>query len=181
MSHSTVSAEGNFLIPDGTFIAELVAFILILTFIYRVVVPPINASMEKRQEIIRQQLEDSKTAKERLDAAEADYAAMMTEARTEAAKQREEGFRVRAETIEAAKEEARQAAEAVTRQAEERLAVEHRQVINQLRQEVGQLASELANRIVGESLADQALQQRVIDRFLDELNTDAPVTQDQAR
>jgi F-type H+-transporting ATPase subunit b len=181
MSHSTVSAEGNFLIPDGTFIAELAAFILIAAFIYKVVVPPLKASMDKRQDIIRQQLEDSRLAAERLEAAEADYAAMMAEARAEAARQREDGFRVRAETIEAAKAEARQAAEAVTRQAEERLAVEHRQALNQLKLEVGQLATELASRIVGESLSDQALQQRVIDRFLDELNTASPVAQDQAR
>ena len=32
------------------------------------------------------------------------------------------------------------------------------------------LASELASRIVGESVTDRALQSRVIDRFLDELD-----------
>ena len=41
-----------------------------------------------------------------------------------------------------------------------------------LRTEVGMLASELASRIVGESLQDSALQSRVIDRFLAELETD---------
>ena len=180
-SAPTVEASGNFLIPDATFLAELVAFVVILAFMWRYVVPAIQANLNKRQEIIRQQLEDSKAAKERLEAAESDYAAMMAEARTEAARQREDGFRVRAETIEAAKAEARQAAETVTRQAEERLALEHRQALNQLKLEVGQLATELASRIVGESLGDQALQQRVIDRFLDELNTASPVAQDQAR
>ena len=38
-----------------------------------------------------------------------------------------------------------------------------------LRAEVGTLATELASRIVGESLADQARQSRMVDRFLDEL------------
>lgn len=170
MSHSTVSAEGNFLIPDGTFIAELAAFILIAAFIYKVVVPPLKASMEKRQDIIRQQLEDSRLAKERLEAAESDYAAMMAEARAEAARTREDAFRLRSETIEAAKDEARRAAEAVTKQAEDRLAAEHRQALAQLRREVGGLAVDLAGRIVGESLADEALQQRVVDRFLAELD-----------
>ncbi|HLV57212.1 MAG TPA: F0F1 ATP synthase subunit B, partial [Actinotalea caeni] len=39
-----------------------------------------------------------------------------------------------------------------------------------LREEVGGLATELASRIVGESLADEARQSRVIDRFLEELD-----------
>lgn len=166
---SSPQASGNFLIPDATFLAEIVAFLVILAFMWRYIVPAIQANLSKRQEIIRQQLEDSRLAAERLEAAEADYAAMMAEARTEAARTREDAFRLRSETIEAAKDEARRAAEAVTRQAEERLTVEHRQALSQLRREVGGLAVELASRIVGESLGDEALQQRVVDRFLAEL------------
>ena len=37
------------------------------------------------------------------------------------------------------------------------------------------LASTLAERIVGEQLSDTALSERVIDRFLDELETMEPV------
>ena len=39
-----------------------------------------------------------------------------------------------------------------------------------VRAEVGALATELAGRIVGESLEDQARQSRMVDRFLDELD-----------
>jgi F-type H+-transporting ATPase subunit b len=39
----------------------------------------------------------------------------------------------------------------------------------ELRSEVGRLAVELASRIVGESLDDEARQRRTVDRFLDEL------------
>jgi F-type H+-transporting ATPase subunit b len=46
-----------------------------------------------------------------------------------------------------------------------------------LRAEIGSLATELASRIVGESLADTARQGRMIDRFLAELeDTDATTT-----
>lgn len=177
MSYTSTSAAGNFLIPDGTFIAELVVFVLVLAAISRLVVPPIKASMEKRQDAIRQQLEDARLAKERLDAAEADYAAALAEARAEAARTREEGRRIRQETIDGAREEARAAAEEVTRLAEERLQVQHRQVLNELRAEVGKLAGDLASRIVGETLADEALQRRVVDRFLTELHESEQVEQ----
>ena len=172
MSHiTTVStvASGNFLIPDATFVAELVAFLLILAFMWRYVVPPLQKNMEKRQDVIRQQLEDSRLAAERLAAAEAEYQKMVGEARAEAARTREEGSKIRQETIDAAKDEARTAAETVARLAGERLEVQHRQVLADLRREVGQLAIDLAGRIVGESLGDKELQRRVVDRFLAEL------------
>ena len=38
-----------------------------------------------------------------------------------------------------------------------------------LRQDVGKLATDLAGRVVGESLEDHVRQSRIIDRFLDEL------------
>jgi len=179
MSHTTTLAEGNFLIPDATFLAEIVAFILILAVMWKYVVPPLQKNLAARQDIIRQQLEDARLAKERLDAAEADYTAALAEARAEAARSREEGRRIRQEIIDGARDEARAAAEEVTRLAEERLQAQHRQALNELRAEVGKLAGDLAGRIVGETLADEELQRRVVDRFLAELATSEPVEQSQ--
>jgi len=170
MSHPTTVAAGNFLIPDATFLAELVAFAIILVVMWKYVVPPLQRSIATRQATIAQGLEDSREAKERLEAAQEEFRKLLDEARAEAARTREEGSRIRQETIDGAKAEARTAAEGVTRLAEERLAVQHRQVLADLRREVGQLAVELAGRIVGESLTDQALQRRVVDRFLAELD-----------
>jgi F-type H+-transporting ATPase subunit b len=181
MSHTTTVASSNFLIPDGTFLAELVAFAIILAFMWRYVVPPLQKNIAQRQALIKQGIEDSREAKARLEAAEADYNALIAEARAEAARTREEGSRIRQETIESAKTEARAAAEAVTRLAEERLAVQHRQVLAELRREVGQLAVDLAGRIVGESLADKELQRRVVDRFLAELDEEAQQQAEQVR
>ena len=50
-----------------------------------------------------------------------------------------------------------------------------------LRAEVGLLASELAEKIIGEQLRDTALTSRVVDRFLDELEEDTNAARDGAR
>lgn len=171
MSHTTDLAAGNFLIPDGTFVAELAVFIIVLAAISRLVVPPLKASMEKRQEAIRQQIEDARLAKERLDAAEADYQKALSEARAEAARTREDAQATRKAMIDAAKDEARIEAEAVTRRAEERIALERAQVLAELRREIGELALTLSERIVGETLADDERQRRVVERFLSELES----------
>ncbi len=169
MSNTTNLAAGNFLIPDATFLAEIAAFIIILLVMYKFVVPPLQKSVTLRQEMIAKQIQDSKQAQERLDAAESEYKAMVAEARAEASRVRDEGNKIRQETIDAAKEQARIEAEAVTARAEARLEVERRQVFTELRGEIGRLAVELSERIVGESLADDERQSRVVDRFLADL------------
>jgi len=53
---------------------------------------------------------------------------------------------------------------------EEQLTVQRQQVVRELRGEIGALATDLAERVVGESLADDQARQRTVDRFLDDLD-----------
>jgi F-type H+-transporting ATPase subunit b len=162
----TTLASGNFLIPDGTLIAELVAFIIILAVIWKYVVPPLQKSMTARQEAIKKSFDDADAAKARLAAAEEDYKKAIAEARAEQAKSREEAAATRREIIDAAKEEAQAEAAAIMSRAEAALEVERRQVFTELRSDIGRLAVDLAERIVGESLADDERQSRVVDNFI---------------
>ncbi len=173
MSKTVPLASGNFLIPNGTFIAEVIAFLIILAVLWRWVVPPVQRSMSQRQDLIRKQFEDVRAARERLEWAEAEYKTAAREARAELNRTRQEAERLRREVIDAAKEEARGQAEEVTRRAEERLEFERRRVLAELRQEVGQIAIDLAARVLGEQLENEATQRRVVDRFLAELEMDA--------
>jgi F-type H+-transporting ATPase subunit b len=78
---------------------------------------------------------------------------------------REQGAQIITEMREQAQAEARR----LTESAQAQIESERQQALTSLRAEVGALATELASRIVGESLADQARQSRMVDRFLDEL------------
>ncbi len=69
----TVTASSNFLIPNGTFIAELVGFVIIVVVLGRTLVPRINQALAERQEIIRRSYSDADEAKARLEKAEAEY------------------------------------------------------------------------------------------------------------
>ena len=162
----TTLASGNFLIPDGTLIAELVAFIIILAVIWKYVVPPLQKSMTARQDAIRKSFEDADAAKKRLDDAEAEYKKALAEARAEQAKAREDAAATRREIVDAAKAEAQTEAAAILSRAEAALEVERRQVFTELRSDIGRLAVDLAERIVGESLADDERQSRVVDNFI---------------
>jgi F-type H+-transporting ATPase subunit b len=57
----------------------------------------------------------------------------------------------------------------VTESAQAQIQAERQQALTALRAEIGTLATELAGKIVGESLTEAARQGRMVDRFLDEL------------
>ena len=68
------------------------------------------------------------------------------------------------------KEEGQRQREAIIVAGHAQIDADRRQVTTALRQDVGRIATDLAGRVVGESLEDSARQSRIIDRFLDELD-----------
>jgi F-type H+-transporting ATPase subunit b len=165
----TVLADGNFLVPNATFIAEVVAFLIILWILYRYVVPPVQNAMRERQELIRGQIEESRQAHAQLEKAQAEYQQALTEARAEAAKIRDNARADADRLREELRAQAQEEADRIRERSAEQLVTQRQQVVNQLRAEIGRLAVTLAGRIVGESLEDDARRRRTVDRFLSEL------------
>jgi F-type H+-transporting ATPase subunit b len=165
---STV-AESNFLVPNATFIFELVAFLIVLYVLAKWIIPPINKAMTERQERIRRQFDDMEEATASAKQAEEDLRSQMVEARHEASRIREEAREQGTAIIAEMREQAQAEAQRIIETAQAQLEAERQQVVNQLRGEVGSLATDLASRIVGESLDDDERQSRVVERFIDEL------------
>lgn len=161
----------NFLVPNGTFFAELVAFGIILFLLARYVIPPINRAMTARQEAIRQEFTELQSAREDARKTEEAYRAQLSEARHEAAKIREEAREQGVAIIAELRQQAQQEAERIQTAARAQIAAERQQAVASLRGEVGSLATALASRIVGEALDDDERSRRVVDRFLEDLET----------
>jgi F-type H+-transporting ATPase subunit b len=168
---AAAAKTNNFLVPNGTFIFEVLAFFVILWILRRYVVPPINKAMTARQDLIRKQIDDGREAKERLEAAEREYQTALVETRTDAARIRDEARAQGQAIIEELRQKAQEEADRVAAREQSRLEAERQQIVAQLRTEVGAIAVDLASRIVGESLADDARQRRVIERFIGELES----------
>jgi F-type H+-transporting ATPase subunit b len=161
----------NFLVPNATFFVELFAFALILLFLARVVIPPINRAMTARQEAIRKEFADAEAAQQAAHEAEEKFKALIADARHEAAKIREEAREQGAQIIAELREGGQRDAQRIIDHAHAQIAAERQQAVAQLRAEVGALATELAGRIVGESLEDDERSARVVERFLADLET----------
>jgi F-type H+-transporting ATPase subunit b len=122
--------------------------------------------MNDRQEAIRRQFEDAEAAKERLEAAEREYQEALAETRRESTRLREEAQHERAQIIEEARSEATRRAEEILEANRERLATERQQILLSLRNEIGELAVTLSEKIVHDSLRDDARQRKLVEDFI---------------
>ena len=168
-SLAAVPMESNFLVPNATFVVELVAFAIMLFILGRYVIPPINRAMTARQNAIRQHFNDLEEAKADAKEAEERFREQITEARHEAAKIREEAREQGASIISEMRQQAREESDRILKAAHAQLEAERQQAVHQLRSEVGSMATALAERIVGESLDDEVRRSRIVERFLEEL------------
>jgi F-type H+-transporting ATPase subunit b len=158
------------LFPTGAeLIIGAICFIVVFGVLGKMLMPRIQQMLAERTELIEGGLAKSEEAqaeaKELLD----QYRQQLAEARHEAARLREEAREQGAQIIAEMREQAQAEARRVTEAAQTQIQAERQQALISLRAEVGTLATELASRIVGESLADQARQNRMVDRFLGEL------------
>jgi F-type H+-transporting ATPase subunit b len=163
------AGAGDFLIPNMTFVVELAAFVIVLAVLWRYVVPPVQQAVSARQETARKLVSDSEEARRLLAEARAAHQTAMAGARHEAARLRAQAERQRREIVEAASAQAATGAAEIIARGQAQLAAERRQAAGQLKTELGTLAVELAEKIVGEALADNQRQERLIERFLSQL------------
>jgi F-type H+-transporting ATPase subunit b len=169
----TTTKTTNFLIPNGTFVAELVIFLVILFVIGKYVVPFVNKALAARQEAIRLEFQELEDARAKLEATEAEYRDLIASARADAARQREEAREEGAQILADLRAQAQVESERIKQAAHQQIEAERARTVEALRAEVGSLAVELAGRVVGESLTDDARQRRVVERFLIEVESRA--------
>jgi len=171
---TVLAAESNFLVPNATFFVEVVAFGIILGVLWRYVIPPIQRAIVERQERIQAEFDEARDAKERAEQAEAEHKASLDEARAEASRIREEARAKGRQIIEEQQTKAQQEADRELAHGRQHLTTERDLLVREVRAGVGELAVALAGRIVGQSVADEARTQELVEQFL--AQADAPVT-----
>jgi F-type H+-transporting ATPase subunit b len=157
-------------VPDWTeVIVGAIGFFIVFGLLWKVLVPRITKTLEERTDAIEGGIDRAAKAEAEANRMVAQYKAQLDEARHEAARHREEAREEGARIIAEMREEAQAEAARITQAARAQIDADRQQAFAQLRAQVGTLAVDLASKIVGESLADEARQSRVVDRFLAEL------------
>jgi F-type H+-transporting ATPase subunit b len=168
----TVLASSNFLVPNATFIAELVAFLIILAVLGKYIVPPVQKAMRDRQAMIDQQVADAEEARKQLAEAKSEYQRALSEARTEAARIRESARAEAQHTVDDLKAQGQEERARIVASGDEQLARQRGAIVRELRAEIGTLAVELAEKIVDQRLSDDAQVSATVDAFLAGLEAD---------
>jgi F-type H+-transporting ATPase subunit b len=146
-----------------------IAFLIVFSVLAKVLMPRIQKTLAERTDAIEGGIKRADDAQAEANRTLQRYQAQLQEARHEAARLREEAKEQGAQIIAEMREQAQAEARRITEAAQAQLVADRQQALAALRAEVGTISVELAGKIVGESLTDEARQHRLVDRFLDEL------------
>lgn len=171
MSHLTAAQQlQNPLLPDVTeLIIGFITFGIIFLALWRVLLPRLNTMLAARTEAIEGGLQRAEEAQTEAQRTLQSYREQLAEARHEAARLRERAREEGAQIIAEMRAEAAAERQRLIEAAHSQIEADRQQALQSLRTEVGALAVDLASRVVGESLTDEARQRRTVERFLAEL------------
>ncbi|GAA3180278.1 F0F1 ATP synthase subunit B [Streptomyces ramulosus] len=171
---SEVEVPENPLIPPiPELVIGLVAFFIVFGILAKKLLPNINKVLDERREKIEGGMEKAEAAQAEAQQVLEDYRAQLADARHEAARLRQEAQEQGATLIAEMRAEGQRQREEIIAAGHAQIEADRKQAAQSLRQDVGKLATDLAGKLVGESLEDHARQSRTIDRFLDEIEAKA--------
>ena len=148
-----------------TFIAQILNLFIQVYLIKRFLFKPINEMLEKRRELADKEIREAREAKEEADGLKVQYEEGLSNAKTEAAQivlnaQKEAQLRAE-ETVRKAQEQAA----GIRRKAEADIAQEKKKAINEVKDEIGGLAMDIAGKVVEKEI-NEADHIRLIDEFI---------------
>ncbi|XVV11731.1 F0F1 ATP synthase subunit B [Actinoplanes sp. CA-131856] len=147
----------------------IIAFGILCFVLMKFVFPMMEKTFAARVDAIEGGIKRAETAQAEANQLLEQYKAQLAEARTEAARIRDEA-RADAEGIrQDVLAKAREESDRIIAAGNEQLAAQRESIVRELRSEVGTLAVDLAGKIVGEALADEARSRGTVERFIDEL------------
>src|SRR6478752_1120592 len=146
-------------LPWGEVLIAAIAFALLLIVLGRFVWPQFEKAYAARTKAIEGGIAKAEEAQNEAKAALDRYNQQLAGAREEAAKIRED-----------ARAQAQAESERIAAAGRAQLDAQRSQIVAELRSDLGRVSVELASKVVGESLADEARQTRTVERFLADLD-----------
>jgi len=146
----------------------IIAFLLLLYFLNKYAFGPLFAVMEKRRQIIKEQMDAAANSQVQAEAAMAEQKAALDEARKEAyaiiEQAKATSSKQAAEIVNSAKNEATRVKDEALKDIES----EKNKAISALRTEVGGISVQIASKII-EKQVDEKSQKEIVDKYLGEV------------
>lgn len=149
----------------------LVVFFILFLVVNKKVVPSLEKAYAQRKAAIEGGMSQAEEAQREAQAIKSQYEAQLAESRAEAARIREEAREQGAAIVSELRGQAQAEAARIVEAGHQQIAADRQRAVVELRGDIGRLSTDLAGRIVGESLQDQSRQSGIIERFLAELES----------
>ena len=155
----------------GELIFGIITFLILLFLVQRFVVPKLEQAYAERTTAIKGGMAQAEVAQNEAQEVKQQYERQLAAVRVEVAKIRDNACAQGAQIIAEMREQANAESTRIIESAYKQIEVECQQAQVELRSHVGQLSIDLASKIVGESLHDDARQCGIVERFLAELES----------
>jgi len=149
------------------------SFVILLAMFWKYVLPSFIRITAERTERIEGGIEHAKVMQAEAARSRDAYSDQLEQATMEASANRTPAHTERAQIVNAARPEALTVAAAVSARADAQIQAERDSALGSLQRDVGDLALQLASKIVGESLTDDVRARATVDRFIAELEAAA--------
>lgn len=136
----------------GTAVFTIAVFIVLLIILGKWAWGPILAGLQKREESIRNSIEEAQKAREEADEALAEYRAQLAQAQQESQSIIENGRDEALQLAEQFRDKAQQEAQLISAKAERDIAAAKDQALKELYEQTTELATEMAAGIIGKTL-----------------------------
>ncbi len=156
-----MSTGSIFLLPNGTFVVELLVVVVILWLVTKYILPPLNKAMETRQEKIRSSLEAADLARAQAEEAGEERAKVLTAARDQArdivAAAQKTADQVKAEAAGRGQVEF----DRIVASAQGEVAQARQRAIDEASAKIGEIVFDLVTKVVGREVDQNAHQDLV--------------------
>ncbi len=152
-------------IVPWTFVAMICNLFLQVYLIKRFLFKPINQILEKRKAMADAQIQDAVKAKDEAEAMKAEYEQNMAEAKSKANEILTTAQRTAAVQSEELLKGAAMEAAAMKQKAEKDIAQEKRKAVNEIKDEIGDMAMEIAGKVIEREISQED-HKKLIDEFI---------------
>ena len=150
----------------GLFFWQSIIFIGLLFLLKKYAWGPILSSVNERENSIKDALKAAKDARSEMENLQSDNQRILKEARAEKESLLKEARSIRSEIISTAKEDAKDEAQKILIQAQQAIQNEKRTAINELKDQVGSVALEIAEKVIRKELDSKDKQMDLINEIL---------------
>lgn len=149
-------------------IVGALAFFILFFFMAKFVLPRLNKLLDERRQKIQGDLEKAEETRQEAERELRDYRQQLAGAREEANKIIEEARKTADQLRADLQTKAEQESQATVARAQEEIRAERDRVFQELKAQVGEIAVDLAGRVVGQSL-DKKAHAKLIDDYIDQV------------